>query len=123
MYNNVLGQAETYIAGEDLSSAQYTFVTDDGTDVTQTGAGLAATGVLFNAPVSGDAATVVRGGDPNVWVGTGGVTAGDEVASDANGKAVVAVADDVVLGIAREDAAADGLVQIQFLGLGQYVKA
>lgn len=123
MYNNVLGKAETYIAGEDLSAAQYTFVTDDGDEVVQTGAGLAATGVLFNAPVENDAATVVRGGDPNVWVGTGGVTVGGEIASDANGKAVAAVSTDVVLGKARATAAAGGLVQIQFLGEAQYTKA
>lgn len=120
MYNNVLGRAETYIAGEDLSAAQYLFVTDDGDEVTVTGAGLAATGVLFNAPVEDDAATVVRGGDPNVWVGTGGVTVGDIVASDANGAAVVATTGDIALGKARATAAAGGLVQIQFFGQGQY---
>lgn len=122
-YNNILGQAETYIAGEDLSSSQYLFVVSDGDEVTVIGAGEAATGVLFNAPASADAATVVRGGEVNVWVGTGGLTVGQEVAADANGKAVAATSTDEVLGISRTATAANGLATITFLPIGQYTKA
>lgn len=122
-YNNIYGQAETYIAGADLSAAQYLFVTSDGDEVTVTGAGEAATGVLFNAPVAADAATVVRGGEVNVYVGTGGLTIGAEVASDASGKAVAATSTDVVVGIARTAAAAGGLATITFLPKAQYTKA
>lgn len=123
MYNNILGKAETYVAGADLSAKQYTFVTSDGDEVTTTGAGAAATGVLWNLPTSGDAATVVRGGEVNVYVGTGGLTVGAEVASDAAGKAVVATSTDVILGEARTAAAANGLATITFYGPSQTVKA
>lgn len=122
-YNNTQGQAETYLAGADLSGSQYLFVTSDGDEVTVTGAGEAATGVLFNDPVSGDAATVVRGGELNVWVGTGGVAVGDKVASDAAGKAVVAGTGDVILGEVRVAAAAGGLAMITFYGPAQSVSA
>ena len=122
-YNNIYGQAETYIAGADLSAAQYLFVTSDGDEVTATGVGEAATGVLFNAPVQNDAATVVRGGEVNVYVGTGGLTIGAEVASDAAGKAVAATSTDEVVGIARTAAAAGGLATITFLPKAQYTKA
>ena len=123
MYNNILGQAETYVAGADLSAKQYTFVTSDGDEVTTTGAGGSATGVLWNIPTLGDAATVVRGGEVNVYVGTGGLTVGAEVASDAAGKAVVATSTDVILGVARTAAAANGLATITFYGPAQSVKA
>lgn len=122
-YNNILGQAETYVAGEDLTGKQYTFVTSDGDEVTSTGDGEAATGVLWNEPTDTDAATVVRGGEVNVYVGTGGLTVGAEVASDADGKAVVAVSTDVILGEARTAADADGLATITFYGPAQSVKA
>lgn len=122
-YNNVTGKAETYIAGADLSEKQYTFVTSDGDEVTTTGAGEAATGVLFNDPASGEAATVVRGGEPQVYVGTGGLSVGDEVASDASGKAVAAVSTDVILGVARTAASAGGIAMITFYAPAQSVKA
>ena len=122
-YNNIYGQAETYIAGADLSTKQFLFVTSDGDEVTVTGDGEAATGVLFNAPASGDAATVVRGGEVNVYVGTGGVTVGALVGSDAAGKAVVAASGDVILGEARTAAAAGGLATVTFYGPAQTTKA
>jgi len=122
-YNNILGQAETYLAGADLTGKQYTFVTSDGDEVTTTGAGESATGVLWNEPVSGDAATVVRGGEVNVYVGTGGLSIGDEVTSYANGKAVAATSSDIILGEARTAAAADGLVTMTFYPVAQSAKA
>lgn len=122
-YNNVLGQAETYLAGADLSAEQYTFVKSDGDEVTQCGAGEAAVGVLFNTPLEDEAATVIRGGEPNVYVGTGGVAIGNLVASDANGQAVVAAIGDVVLGVARTAAAAGGLATIEFYKPAQYTVA
>ncbi len=123
MYNNILGQAETYKAGADLTGKQYTFVTSDGDEVTTTGAGAAATGVLWNEPTSGDAATVVRGGEVNVYVGTGGLTVGAEVSSDANGKAVVATSTDEIIGEARTAAAAGGLATVTFYPVAQSTKA
>ena len=122
-YNNILGEAETYIAGADLTGKQYTFVTSDGDEVTTTGAGESATGVLWNEPTSGDAATVVRGDEINVYVGSGGLSAGQKVAADADGKAITAASGDVILGEARTAAAADGLATVTFYPVAQSVKA
>lgn len=122
-FNNILNQAETYLAGEDLSAAQYTFVTSDGDEVTATGAGESATGVLWNDPATGRAATVVRGGEPHVYAGAA-IAVGAEIASDANGKAVTATSTDVILGEARTAAGGAGeLVMITFYGPAQTVKA
>lgn len=124
-YSNIFGKGVDYAAGADLSAEQYTFVKRTTNDrVIQAGAGEAAVGVLWNAPAAVDrAATVITGGQPHVYVGTGGLTAGDEVASDATGQAVTAVSTDVVVGIARVTAGAGELAQIDFLGEAQYTKA
>lgn len=123
-FNNILNNAETYIAGEDLSAEQYTFVQyGTGGEVVQSDAGENALGVLWNDPEEDRAATVIKGGNPHVYVGTGGVSAGDEIASDDEGRAVVAASSDIVVGYARHDAAVDGLVMIDFLGTGQFTKA
>lgn len=124
-YNNILGNAETFVAGADLSTKQYLFVVSaNGKTVNTVGtAGAAADGVLWNAPVSGDAATVVRGGEVNVYVGTGGLTAGQDVASDATGKAVAATTGQTIVGKARETVAAGGLAMITFYPKAQSAKA
>jgi hypothetical protein len=124
MYSYVTENAESYVAAADLSAEQYTFVKRSGAGVVQANAGEAAVGVLWNAPLSGHAATVVTGGRPMVIVGTGGLTAGQEVASDNEGLAVAADSSDVVLGIAMYPAAAGGYAQVDLLdGKAQYVKA
>lgn len=113
-YNNIHGQVETYIAGADLSASQYLFVKTSGATVVVAGAGEEAVGVLWNDPTSGKAASVVRGGDPNVYAGAA-IAAGVDVASDAAGKAVAATTGDVILGKTRKAAeAANDLVQIEF---------
>ena len=125
-YNgNITDYAKQYISATDVTDDLKTFFSrDTGINVVQTGAGEAAAGVLWYAQGTTNAAvSVIAGGQPDVLVGTGGVSAGDEVASDANGAAVVAVSSDVVLGIARHDAAEDELVRIEFLGEAQYTKA
>lgn len=122
-FNNIEKQVETYLAGEDLSAAQYTFVVSDGDEVSGVGAGEAATGVLWNDPTLGKAASVVRGGEPHVYAGAA-VAVGAEIAADANGKAVTATSGDVILGEARTAAGgADELVMITFYGTAQTVKA
>ena len=121
-YNNILGQAETYVAGADLTGKQYTFVTSDGDEVTTTGAGASADGVLWNEPVSGDAATVIRGGEVNVYAG-GTITVGAKIASTAAGLAVVATTGNVILGEARTAAVSGGLVTMTFYPPAQSVSA
>lgn len=122
-FANIQNRVEGYLAGADLSAKQYTFVTSDGDEVTTTGAGEAATGVLWNDPESGRAASVVRGGEPMVYAGAA-IAVGAEIASDADGKAVTALSTDVILGVARTAATAeDELVTITFYGPSQTVKA
>ena len=91
---------ESFVAGEDLSAAQFTFVVMNTTDRTVIGAGnaAAADGVLINDPASGAAATVVTFGRVQVLCGTGGLTAGALVGVDANGAGVVAATNDIVVG-------------------------
>lgn len=118
------GNAKNRVSAADLTAKNKTFVKRVADDKVNTaGAGEAALGVLWNAPDADDVAWVIAAGSPDVYVGTGGVTVGDEIASDANGLAVTAVATDVVVGIARETAAAGALVKIDFLGEAQYTKA
>jgi len=107
---------ETMTAGADLSAKQWTFVKMNTTDRTVISAtdGDAAMGVLINDPESGEAATVVTHGRVIVEVGTGGLTAGDNVASDASGEAITAASTDIVVGQALEDAAAGTRATIDF---------
>lgn len=113
-YNNIHGRVETYIAGADLSTKQYTFVVASDANVVTAGAGEAAIGVLWNDPEATRAASVVQGGDPHVYAGEA-IAAGVDIASDAAGKAVAAGTGDVILGKTRHAvAAADDLVQINF---------
>lgn len=107
---------ETMIAGADLSEKQWTFVIQNTTDRTVVNAtdGQAADGVLINDPISGAAATVVTNGRVIIEVGTGGLTAGDDVASDTNGEAITADTADIIVGKALETAAAGTRTTIDF---------
>jgi hypothetical protein len=107
---------ESMIAGADISAKQFTFVKMNTTNrtVVSAGNGDAAFGVLINDPESGQAATVVTAGRVVVEVGTGGLTAGDEVGVDANGEAVSAAATDIIVGICVDGAAAGGRATIDF---------
>ena len=107
---------ESMIAGADLSAKQFTFVKMNTTDrtVVSAGNGDAAFGVIINDPESGQAATVVTAGRVVVEVGTGGLTAGDEVGVDANGEAVSAAATDIIVGICVDGAAAGERATIDF---------
>ena len=100
----------TFIAGEDLSSAQFKFVTleSDGQIDLADAAGENAIGVLLNDPAAGEAATVAISG--KVMVTSGGtIAAGAQIQTDASGDALTAATGDVVLGYALE-AAVDGQV-------------
>ena len=124
-YNgNITDHAKQYISATDVTADLKTFFAlDTGTNVVQAGAGEAAVGVLWYAQATTDAAvSVIAGGQPDVLAG-GAITAGDLVASDAAGKAVVATTGNVALGRARHDAAADELVRIEFFGEAQYTVA
>ena len=118
------GKARNRVAAADLSTKNKTFVKRVANDEVNTaGAGEGALGVLWNAPLAGDVAWVIGEGSPDVYVGTGGVTVGDEIAADAAGLAVTAALGNVVVAIARETATAGALVKVDLLGEAQYTKA
>ena len=98
------------IAGEDLSSHQFRFVTleSDGQIDKADAAGEKCFGVLENDPASGGEATVVVQGQTRIVCG-GTVAAGAELQTDASGEAITAAAGDVVMGYAME-AGVDGQV-------------
>lgn len=101
----------TLEAGQDLSSNQFYFVAlaSDG-QIDPAGDGAAADGILYNDPdAAGKAAEVAIPNGARVKVVSGGsVSVGDDVASDANGKATTATTGDVILGKAVEAGATDG---------------
>ena len=106
-------QKITLVAAADLSSAQYRFITVDANGkAALAGNGVLADGVVQNAPEAGKGAVIAVLGISFVEVGTGGVTAGNEVASDANGKVVVAASGDSISGVAMATVAAGGLAAI-----------
>ena len=113
MATNAPTSAVTMVAGADLSSSQYRFVklaADNECDVATDG--VQAEGVLQNNPVADGEACVALSGVVKVIVGTGGLTAADNVASDANGAAITAASGDAILGVAMEDTAAGGIGRV-----------
>jgi len=103
-------ETRTFIAGEDLSSSQFKFVTleSDGQIDLADSAGENCMGVVVNDPTSGSEATVVVGGKTVVTAG-GTIAAGASVATDASGDAVTASTGNIVMGYALE-AGVDGQV-------------
>ena len=106
----------TFVAGSDLTAAQFKFVSlaaDGQVDVTAA-AGGNAIGILSNNPDVGQAATVTVTGGYMVEAG-GTITAGDQVQSSATGTALLAATNDVVLGYALEDAVVGQIMRIEFI--------
>ena len=103
-------ETRTFIAGEDLSSSQFKFVTleSDGQVDLADSAGENCMGVVINDPASGGEATVVVSGKTVVTAG-GTIAAGASVATDASGDAVTASTGNIVMGYALE-AGVDGQV-------------
>ena len=103
-------ETRTFIAGEDLSSSQFKFVTleSDGQVDLADSAGENCMGVVINDPASGGEATVVVSGKTVVTAG-GTIAAGSSVATDASGDAVTASTGNIVMGYALE-AGVDGQV-------------
>lgn len=106
----------TFIAGQDLSAAQFKFVTleADGQVDLANSAGENCVGVLLNQPAAGAAATVCMSGKVIVEAGAS-VTAGDQVAADAAGAAVTATTGDIVMGYALEDAVDGQIFAIELI--------
>lgn len=119
-----IGKRRTFLAGEDLSAAQYHFVTleaDGFVDLADADAE-ACIGVLCNTPASGQAAEVAL--DGRVLVEAGGtITAGDDVVTNNAGEAVErstsSSATAVTMGYAVEDGVDGQIIAIELIQGGK----
>lgn len=112
----------TEIAGEDLSSAQFKFVTleADGQVDLADAAGEAVYGVCIAGAAAGRAVTVIRSGSVMVEAGAA-VTAGDQLQTNAAGEAITAASGDVVVGVAKEDGVDGQIIEIELITGGNVV--
>ena len=111
----------TFIAGADLSAAQFKFVKVSGANaVVASVAGEQAIGVCLVGAASGNAVTVVRSGSVSVIAG-GTIAAGAAVATDAAGLAKAATTGNIVMGYAREAAVANQVIEIELISGGNAV--
>lgn len=98
-------------AGADLSAAtnQYKLVKINAARqvILCNGTGDRPHGVLINTPKSGMPATVVNGGEVKIQAATG-IAAGNDLQTDANGQAKVAVSSGYVFGHNVDTSAAQG---------------
>jgi hypothetical protein len=95
-------QNSSIIASADLSSYQYYCVKINSSGLCALcGDGENAIGILQNKPVSGDVCDVMVLGESKAIYG-GSVTAGSNLASDSNGRLVVASGSDAIIGVAKE---------------------
>tara|TARA_R100000544_G_scaffold20059_2_gene9742 strand:+ start:623 stop:985 length:363 start_codon:yes stop_codon:yes gene_type:complete len=106
----------TFVAGEDLSTAQFKFVTleADGQVDLADSAGENCVGVLRVEGAATRAVTVVMTGSVMVEAG-GTVTAGGAVATDATGRAVDATTSDIIMGYAREAGVVNQVIEIELI--------
>ena len=106
----------TFVAGEDLSAAQFKFVTleDDGQVDLADSAGENCIGVLLVEGEAARAVTVVMTGSTMVEAG-GTVTNGGAVATDATGRAVDATTGDIIMGYAREAGVTNQVIEIELI--------
>jgi hypothetical protein len=117
MKGEIPGYKMTLIASADLSAKRYKAIKiDSDGKAAIAGDGQSAVGILQNTPVAGEAATIMTSGISFVEYGDT-VTAGSNLASDADGNLVVAGASDAILGVALCDGA-DGDIGTMLLVSG-----
>ena len=106
----------TFVAGEDLSTAQFKFVTleADGQVDLADSAGENCIGVLLVEGEADRAVTVALTGSVNVEAGDT-VTNGGAVATDATGRAVDATTGDIIMGYAREAGVTNQIIEIELI--------
>lgn len=106
----------TFVAGEDLSAAQFKFVTleSDGQVDLADSAGENAMGVCISGATAGKAVTVCVSGSVMVEAG-GAITAGDQIQTGADGTALLAATGDIILGYAREDGVDGQIIEIEMI--------
>jgi|TARA_R110002020_G_scaffold122066_6_gene277317 hypothetical protein len=112
----------TFIAGEDLSAAQFKFVTleSDGQVDLADAAGENAMGVCLVGGTAGNAVTVCVSGSVMITAG-GTVAAGASLQTDASGDAITAASGDVVLGYAREAGVDGQIIEMEMIQGGNLV--
>ena len=114
----------TFIAGEDLSAAQFKFVTleSDGQVDLADSAGENAIGVCLVGGAAGAAVTVCVSGSVMVEAG-GTIAAGAAVQTGADGTALAAATGDVVMGYTREAGVDGQIIEIELIQGGNVVPA
>jgi hypothetical protein len=112
----------TFIAGEDLSAAQFKFVTleADGQVDLADAAGENAMGVCLAGAAAGAAVTVCVSGSVMITAG-GTIAAGASLQTDASGDAITAASGDVVLGYAREAGVDGQIIEMEMIQGGNLV--
>jgi len=112
----------TFIAGEDLSAAQFKFVTleSDGQVDLADAAGENCIGVCLVGGTAGAAVTVAVSGKVMVEAG-GTIAAGAAVQTDANGDALTAATGDYVMGYALEAGVDGQIIAIELIQGGNIV--
>lgn len=106
----------TMIAGVDLSSAQYKFVTleSDGQVDLANSAGENCFGVCLVGDTAGRPVTVTVSGSVNVIAG-GTIAAGAAVATNASGLAQTAATGNIIMGYAREAGVSGQVIEIELI--------
>lgn len=98
-----------------FASKQYTFVTLDGSGQLATpSAGANAIGVIQDKPAAGDPGAVCYPGDVTKVMAAGTISAGGDVSTDGNGKAVASTSGAYVLGMALSAGASGSLMDILY---------
>jgi len=112
----------TFVAGEDLSAAQFKFVTleSDGKVDLADAAGENAMGVCIVGAAADKAVTVCVSGSVMVEAG-GTIAAGAQLQTGADGTALTAAAGDVVLGYAREAGVDGQIIEMEMIQGGNVV--
>ena len=112
----------TFIAGEDLSAAQFKFVTleSDGQVDLANSAGENCIGVCLVGGTAGTAVTVAISGKVMVEAGDT-VAAGAAVQTDGNGDAITAASGDYVMGYALEAGVDGQIIAIELIQGGNIV--
>lgn len=112
----------TFVAGEDLSAAQFKFVTleSDGKVDLADAAGENAMGVCIVGAAADKAVTVCVSGSVMVEAG-GSIDAGAQIQCGADATALTAAAGDVVMGYAREAAVDGQIIEMELIQGGNVV--
>lgn len=112
----------TFKSTNDLSTKQYLGValdsSNDNSIVLANAQTLPIIGILLNAPVAGDAASVAMFGPTTLIIAGGTITKGDRVTVDSSGKAITTTtAADQVIGVALESAVAGDRIEIMLVNM------